>query len=62
VAGGGVRVNRVRVTETSRLLREGDVLTIRLPREVKVVRVLGFADRRVSPSLSRLLYESLGAE
>jgi ribosome-associated heat shock protein Hsp15 len=52
-----VRVNREKVTHPSRLVRRTDVLTIRLPREVRVVRVIGFSDRRVSPPQTALLYE-----
>lgn len=60
--GGRVRVNRERVTSSSRLVRVEDVLTIRLSREVRVVRVLGFSDRRVSPPETINLYESLVEE
>jgi ribosome-associated heat shock protein Hsp15 len=56
VEGGRVRLNREKVTNGSRLVKADDVLTIRLPREVKVVRVIGFADRRVSPPETALLY------
>jgi ribosome-associated heat shock protein Hsp15 len=57
VEGGKVRVNRERVTHSSRLVRTSDVLTIRLPRDVRVVRVLGFSERRVSPKEVSGLYE-----
>jgi len=62
VENGRVRVNRERVTSSSRLVRMEDVLTIRLPREVRVVRVVGFSDRRVSPPEIVNLYESLAGE
>ena len=57
VEGGKVRVNREKVTSSSRLVRRDDVLTIRLSREVKVVRVIGMAERRVSPPQTVTLYE-----
>jgi len=60
VEGGKVRVNRERVTSSSRLVRREDVLTIRLPRQVRVVRVLGFSERRVSPPEVADLYEIVG--
>lgn len=59
VEGGKIRVNRERVTHSSRLIRASDVLTIRLAREVRVVRVLGFAKRRVSPKDVSGLYEGV---
>ena len=61
VEGGKVRINRVKVTQPSRLVRPDDVLTIRLPREVRVVRVVGFAKQRVSPPQTVSLYESVEA-
>jgi len=42
------------------MVRADDVLTINLSREVKVVRVIGFAERRVSPPETATLYEALG--
>ncbi|MBJ3778399.1 RNA-binding S4 domain-containing protein [Acuticoccus sp. 2012] len=56
VEGGKVRVNRVKITQPSRTVRTDDVLTIRLPRDVRVVRVIGFSDRRVSPAETAALY------
>ncbi|MCF3933356.1 RNA-binding S4 domain-containing protein [Acuticoccus sp. M5D2P5] len=54
-----MRVNREKVTSSSRLVRPADVLTIRLSRDVRVVRVIGFSDRRVSPAQTASLYESV---
>lgn len=62
MVGGKVRVNRVKVTAADRPVREGDVLTITTPRQVQVVRVIGFADRRVSPSATPALYEMLAPD
>lgn len=59
VAGGKVRINREKVTTSSRMVRADDVLTINLSREVKVVRVIGFAERRVSPPETAALYEPI---
>ena len=59
VEGGKVRVNKEKVRNSARALREGDVLTLRLARDVRVVRVIGFAERRVSPPQTALLYEAL---
>ncbi len=57
--GGKVRLNREKVTSSSRLVRADDVLTIRMPRDVRVVRVRGFASRRASPSGAAALYEPM---
>jgi len=56
VEAGKVRVNRARVVKPSHMLREGDVLTIALRGEVRVVEVLGLGQRRGPPQEARLLY------
>ena len=61
VEAGHVRVNRDKITEPSRAVKLGDVLTIALARHVLVWRVLAFADRRGPASEARALYEDLGA-
>lgn len=62
VAGGKVRVNREKVTHPARLVRCDDVLTIATPREIRVVRVVGFSDRRVSAPAVATLYEAVGEQ
>lgn len=54
---GHIRVNRDKVRDASRLVRPGDVLTMSLRRGVRVIRILGIAERRDSFALARLLYE-----
>jgi ribosome-associated heat shock protein Hsp15 len=58
VEAGKVRVNGTRILKPARPVAKGDVITASLGRVV-IVRVIGAADRRVSPSLARLLYEDL---
>jgi len=53
---GHVRVNRDKVTAASRLVREGDVLTLALGAGVRVIRIRGIADRRGSFEEALLLY------
>jgi ribosome-associated heat shock protein Hsp15 len=53
---GHVRINRDKVSSASRLVREGDVLTLALRHGVQVIRVCGFAGRRGSADDARLLY------
>jgi ribosome-associated heat shock protein Hsp15 len=56
---GRVRVNRVKVTSASRLVRPGDVLTLVSGGSVRVVGVLAVAERRGTPADARRLYEDL---
>ena len=57
VLGGNVRVNRDKVDAASRQVRPGDVLTLALHRDVRVVRILALAERRGSAPEAALLYE-----
>jgi ribosome-associated heat shock protein Hsp15 len=60
LAGSGhVRVNGTRVDGASRPVRPGDVVTIALDRRVRVLKVLGHAERRGSATDARPLYEDL---
>lgn len=57
---GQVRINGQRVNAPARMVRAGDVLTIALHSSVKVLRVIGFAERRGSAREIVPLYEDLG--
>ena len=57
---GFVRLNGSRVNAASRAVRAGDVLTIALDGGVRVLKVLGFRDRRGSADASHGLYEDIG--
>lgn len=59
VAGGLVRINRQATDKPHARLRPGDVLTLPLPREVRVVRVLAMAARRGPAAEARTLYEEI---
>jgi ribosome-associated heat shock protein Hsp15 len=60
LAGSGhVRVNGARVDAPSHPVRSGDVVTIALDRRVRVLKVLGHAERRGSAEDARPLYEDL---
>jgi ribosome-associated heat shock protein Hsp15 len=61
VGNGKVRVNRARVVKPSHMLHEGDVLTIALRGEVRVVQVLGLGERRGPPQEARLLYRTVNS-
>jgi ribosome-associated heat shock protein Hsp15 len=54
-ASGHVRVNGQRIDAPSRAVRPGDVVTVALDRAVRVLKVLGFAERRGSADDARVL-------
>jgi len=56
---GHVRINGARVDAPSRAVRTGDVVTVALDRAVRVLKVLGFAERRGSADDARLLCETI---
>jgi ribosome-associated heat shock protein Hsp15 len=60
LAGGGfVRVNGMRIDAPGRTVRAGDVITVALDRRVRVVKVMGFVERRGPAGLAATLYEDL---
>jgi len=59
VEAGHVRVNGVRETAPGYAVKAGDVLTIGLDRGVRILRVIGFAERRGDASSARVLYVDL---
>jgi ribosome-associated heat shock protein Hsp15 len=56
---GHVRLNGQRIDAASRVVRAGDVVTVALDRCVRVLKVLGFAERRGAAEDARLLWEDL---
>jgi ribosome-associated heat shock protein Hsp15 len=56
-ASGQVRINGQRVLAPSRAVRPGDVVTVALERAVRVLKVVGFAERRGSADDARVLCE-----
>ena len=56
---GHVRINGQRIAAASRPVRPGDVVTVALDRRVRVIKVIGFAERRSSSDAARSLYEDL---
>ncbi len=59
VSSGHVRVNGDRVTTPSRLVRVDDVITVALDRQVRILKVTGFAERRGGGDAGRALYADL---
>ena len=59
VAQGSIRINRQATDKAHAKLRVGDVVTIPLHHDVRVVRVMGLAQRRGPAVEARLLYEEV---
>ena len=59
VQAGHVRINGVREKAPGHTVKTGDVLTIALDRSVRVLKVLGFAERRGDASAAQVLYNDL---
>jgi ribosome-associated heat shock protein Hsp15 len=62
IASGHVRVDSRRVDAPARLVGPGDVLTIALERQVRVLRITGLAERRGSPAGAQNLFVDLNAK
>jgi ribosome-associated heat shock protein Hsp15 len=59
VEAGHVRINGVREQAPGHGVKAGDVLTIRLDRTVRVLKIIGFSERRGDAAAARVLYEDL---
>jgi ribosome-associated heat shock protein Hsp15 len=59
VGAGLVRLNGTRTEAASQPVRPGDVLTIALDRQVRVLKVKGYAERRGPAEAARVLFEEL---
>ena len=59
VSGGHVRLNGRRMDDPGRGLLIGDVLTVALSRDTRVMKVAAFGARRGPASEARALYEDL---
>jgi ribosome-associated heat shock protein Hsp15 len=58
-ASGHVRINAQRIDAASRPVKPGDVVTVALDRAVRVLKVVGFAERRGSADDARTLCEDI---
>jgi ribosome-associated heat shock protein Hsp15 len=59
IEAGHVRLNGAREKAPGHSVKIGDVLTISLDHGVRVMKVVGFAERRGDASAARLLYSDL---
>jgi ribosome-associated heat shock protein Hsp15 len=64
IEAGHVRVNGAREKAPGHSVKAGDVVTVGLDRTVRILKVVGFAERRGDASAARVLYDDLqrGAE
>lgn len=62
VVGGLVRINRQVTDKPHARLRPGDVLTLPIRQQVRVVRVLSLASRRGPAPEAQALYEEIAEE
>ncbi|MGX7744502.1 RNA-binding S4 domain-containing protein [Rhodopseudomonas parapalustris] len=60
VERGHVRINGIRETSPGHGIKAGDVLTIALDRSVRVLKVIGFTERRGDAESATGLYADLG--
>ncbi|PAY10116.1 RNA-binding protein [Bradyrhizobium sp. UFLA03-84] len=61
VASGHVRLNGTREKSPGHVVKVGDVVTVALDNSVRVLKVIGFAERRGDAGSARELYEDLQA-
>ncbi|MBR0798764.1 RNA-binding S4 domain-containing protein [Bradyrhizobium jicamae] len=59
VASGHVRINGVREKSPGHAVKLGDVVTVALDNSVRVLKVIGFAERRGDAASARVLYDDL---
>ena len=59
VVTGKIRVNREKISSPSRKILIGNVLTITRERDIKIIEVLGIADKRGPYSQAQLLYNDM---
>jgi ribosome-associated heat shock protein Hsp15 len=60
LAGSGhVRVNGARIDAPGRMIRAGDVITVALHGGVRVLKVMGFIERRGPAASAAVLYHDL---
>ncbi len=62
VTEGYVRVNGERSEQPARAIKPGDILTIALPTQVRVLKVTGILPRRADAAAARHTYESVSAQ
>lgn len=62
IGSGKIRVNGDKTTASKKLVGQDDVLTIILPRDMKVLKIKECGTKRSSFAIAQLLYEDLAPE
>ena len=59
VAGGKVRIDSEKITSSNRPVGAGNVLTLTMPRQIRIIEILAVAERRGPYEQAKLLYNDL---
>ena len=59
IEAGHVRINGVREKSPGHAVKVGDVLTVGLDNSVRILKVVGFSERRGDATAARVLYDDL---
>jgi ribosome-associated heat shock protein Hsp15 len=59
VEAGHVRINGTREKAPGHSVKAGDVVTVGLDRGVRILKVVGFSERRGDAAAARMLYDDL---
>ncbi len=59
VTGGKVRVDSEKITNPSRPVGPGNVLTLTMPRQIRIIEIITTAERRGPFEQARMLYNDL---
>lgn len=59
VKAGHVRLDGARVTSPAQPVKPGQVLTIALARQIRLIRILGFSERRGDANSAAALFEDI---
>jgi ribosome-associated heat shock protein Hsp15 len=62
VADGHVRVNGTRAGQPAHAVKPGDVLTIALPKRIRILKVTGIMPRRADASAAQHTYQVIEAQ
>ncbi|MEL6542558.1 MAG: S4 domain-containing protein [Pseudomonadota bacterium] len=59
IEGRSLRLNRKHVLRVSEMVAIGDILTVMVGNEIRVIKVISLPDRRLSPALAQTHYRDL---
>ncbi len=62
VGDGYVRLNGQRIEQPAKAVRRGDILTLALAHETRLIRIVALGERRGPAPQARLLYEEMDTD